>query len=178
MKLNGKEKQEYITGVMIKADKKTLFAMILSPYVSKNPFVAFSYKSIDTDKLILQYTNNYGISKKIRAKFKEKKADLRLNDSKYRLTTPQIAMNENAVPVHFSSTIALKSVSIYTLALDTASRRFVAKFFIPSDAIVDFRFKIKMHHNGSVVQAIFEKEDGSSHTIENYVEYGSAVIDG
>ena len=172
-----KEKQEYIKNIIIKADKKTVFSMLLSPYISKNPFFRFTYKTITANKLTLKYTDNYNVSKKITTKFKEKNRPYTLDTSKYKLITPQISMSDMIVPIHIISNIPLKSVKISTISNDTSTHRFVAKFFIQPRSIVDYRFKIKMD-NTSTVQVIFEKEDGSLHTIENFVEYGCAVIDG
>ena len=77
---NRKAKVQYITNIKVMADDKLILNMKTSPFMSKNPFLAFSYKNIIPSNVILISQDNYNVIKKVTRKIKLlKKDDKRLN---------------------------------------------------------------------------------------------------
>ena len=132
----------YIRNLKVKADDKLIYNVNLSPCISENPLLKFSYKDIKPLSLTLEYTNNHRNIKSNTIKVKhrnEKKAvhqelklsknaksypnqiqsikklfgNITLIEDGIQLTAPKLAENGGSVPLRIKSNLKFKSIALF-----------------------------------------------------------------
>ena len=132
----------YIRNVAIKSDDKLIYSVNLSPHITKDPFLKFSYKNIKPLSLTVEYTDNNGsvgrhhkavkhrdgvmkIAKEVTLlrnpktypnKIKNIKklfGDITLIEDGIKLIAPRLAENGASIPITVKSDIKFKSIVLF-----------------------------------------------------------------
>lgn len=199
-------KQEFITRIVAKEDGKTVFDLISSEYLSKNPIVEFKYKSLGASDLSIEATDNNSNKDSLTQPIKKAFKTIPLNETKstekegkpYRvnvpaikevfgdielidtdeihLTAPDVAANREAVPVYVDSNIKAKSVTLFDQQ-EGVQMKFICQWRINENSILDYRVKIKIR-NSVNIKVIIEGEDGKFYSAERNVRIYIPTCDG
>jgi predicted secreted protein len=166
-------KQEYISRIVAKEDNKTVFDLITSEYLSKNPIIRFTYKSLGASSLNIETIDNSGHKENLTQTITEGTSSAPLAESKstgkegkpYRvnipaitktfgdielidtdriqLVAPDVAANGGAVPVDVFSDIKAKSVTLFAKQ-EYAEMKFICQWRINEYSIIDYHVKLKL----------------------------------
>ena len=133
---------DYIKNLKVKADEKLIYHVNLSPCISENPLLKFSYKNIKPLSLTLEYTDNNGKTKdntvKVRHSNKNKEipqylkvskkpktypnkiesikklfGDITLIEDGIQLIAPKLAENGGSIPINIRSDVKFKSIALF-----------------------------------------------------------------
>lgn len=195
-------KQEFITRIVAKEGDKTVFDLISSEYLSRNPMLEFKYKSIGASVLSIEATDNNGNKDSLTQPIKEAAKTIPLNETKiieqkgkpYRvnapavkeifgdielidtdeihLTAPDVAANREAVPVYVDSNIKAKAVTLFDQQ-EGAQMKFICQWRINENSILDYHVKIKMRNSGNI-KIFIEGKDGKFYSVERDVRIRSS----
>lgn len=167
-------KDEFLTRIVAKEDNKTVFDLIGSEYLSKNPSLTFAYKSTGASALNIKVIDNNNhknhLTKRIEVDsgpipltknknagkeeepyrvnipaVKETLGDIELiNTDNIQLRTSANALYGRAFPVDVYSDIKAKSVTLFAIE-ENAQMKLICQWQISDHSIIDYSVEINLN---------------------------------